>query len=141
MRANKKIDVIHRNTCQIFGVNYYATFFNTRKKEIVQARQTTMELSYKLLKLSLSDVGYYFNKDHATVLHAKKKINNIYDTEIEFRYKYNSLESKCRRMLSIKPKTTKIMSRDEVISELRKTVYMIKNPNLSVNVNALLSLL
>lgn len=48
-------------------------------RELVEARQFAMYLHYyyDMSCPSLSSIGRAFNKDHATVLHAFKKINNI----------------------------------------------------------------
>ena len=47
----------------------------SRKKEIVEARQTAMFLCRNILESSLSSVGMYFGgRDHTTVIHAIKTI-------------------------------------------------------------------
>jgi chromosomal replication initiator protein len=47
----------------------------SRKKEIVEARQTAMFLCRNILESSLSSVGMYFGgRDHTTVMHAIKMI-------------------------------------------------------------------
>ena len=47
----------------------------SRKKEFVEARQTAMFLCRNLLDASLSSVGMYFGgRDHTTVMHAIKTI-------------------------------------------------------------------
>ena len=49
----------------------------SRKKEIVEARQTAMFLCRNILDSSLSSVGMYFGgRDHTTVMHAIKTIEN-----------------------------------------------------------------
>ncbi len=49
----------------------------TRKREIVQCRQLAMYFSKQMTKNSLAMIGKHCgNKDHATVLHACKTVNN-----------------------------------------------------------------
>lgn len=51
----------------------------TRKREYVWARQVGMFLVSKHAKLSLSDIARIYKKDHATVIHANKVVNNLMD--------------------------------------------------------------
>ena len=52
----------------------------TRKREIVYARQIVMFLAVGMGLGSLAEVGAQVGgKDHATVLHARKTINNLLD--------------------------------------------------------------
>ena len=54
----------------------------TRKREIVTARQFAMTISSILTSASLAKVGAEVGgKDHATVLHARKTIFDLYDTD------------------------------------------------------------
>lgn len=67
----------------------------TRKREIVQARQIAMYLSKEKTKLSLSEIGRLIgNKDHATVLHAKRTVSNLCDTDKRFKADVNKIEKK-----------------------------------------------
>ena len=54
---------------------------DTRKEEIVFARQLIMFFAKKMKIGSLSYIGAKFGKDHATVLHSIKTINNYIDTD------------------------------------------------------------
>ncbi len=61
----------------------------TRKREIVECRQLCMFFSKKLTKQSLRTIGWYFGrKDHATVLHAVKTIDNLIETDRDFYNKF-----------------------------------------------------
>lgn len=54
----------------------------TRKREVVQARQIAMYFSKKYTKCSLATIGSYIGgKDHATVLHACKAVENLIETD------------------------------------------------------------
>ncbi len=52
-----------------------------RKRNIVEARQVIMWVLMEKLRFSSCEVGRLMDKNHATVLHAKKKVNNLIDVE------------------------------------------------------------
>jgi len=69
----------------------------TRKREIVQARQVAMYFSKNLTKSSLATIGAQIGgKDHATVLHACKTVNNLIDTDKRFRTQITEIEKKLK---------------------------------------------
>ena len=58
----------------------------TRKRHIVQARQLAMFFAKKYTKASLASIGSQIGKrDHATVLHACKTVDNLYVTDKQFK--------------------------------------------------------
>jgi chromosomal replication initiator protein len=66
----------------------------SRKREVVQARQVTMFLSKKYTGHSYSHIGKMVGKrDHATVLHAIKAIQNSLDTDKGFRLTMKDIEA------------------------------------------------
>tara|TARA_B110000495_G_scaffold30467_1_gene23290 strand:- start:1326 stop:2663 length:1338 start_codon:yes stop_codon:yes gene_type:complete len=66
---------IVRKVVEITGINEINIVGKSRKKEIVEARQTAMFLCRSLLDASLSSVGLFFGgRDHTTVMHAIKTI-------------------------------------------------------------------
>lgn len=71
--------------CKATGVDKDTLLYNTktRKRAVVQARQLFMAVDYILhhKSKSLAVVGSKFGKDHATVLHARKTIANLYSTK------------------------------------------------------------
>lgn len=60
----------------------------SRKREFVETRQLCMFFLKKRTTLSLAKIGGLINKDHATVLHAVKTINNLIDTNASFKGKF-----------------------------------------------------
>ena len=67
-------DVV-RKVVEVTGINEDNIVGKSRKKEFVEARQTAMFLCRNLLDASLSSVGMYFGgRDHTTVMHAIKTI-------------------------------------------------------------------
>jgi len=69
-------DVV-RKVSELFGISEEWLVGKSRKREIVEARQTAMFLCRNILDSSLSSVGMYFGgRDHTTVMHAIKTIEN-----------------------------------------------------------------
>ena len=80
------IDYIQKVVCDYFDLNIELLKSKTRKREVVQARQIAMFFSKKLTKSSLANIGAHCGgKDHATVLHACKTVNNLMETDKTFR--------------------------------------------------------
>ena len=65
----------------------------TRKRDIVESRQIAMFYARKLTKKSLQQIGKEFgNKDHATVLHACKVVENLCNVNKKFKIKFDKIE-------------------------------------------------
>jgi chromosomal replication initiator protein len=108
--ARQMIDKFVKNTSREISIDYIqkvvSDYFNipidlinskTRKREIVQARQIAMYFSKKYTKSSLATIGIHCgNKDHATVLHACRTVNNLIDTDKQFRGYVDDLEKKIK---------------------------------------------
>ena len=47
-----------------------------RGQEVVMARQIAMTLTHRICKKRLVDTAQYFGRDHATVIHARKQVEN-----------------------------------------------------------------
>lgn len=70
---------------------------NTRKREVVQARQLAMFFSKSYTKNSLASIGSKLgNKDHATVLHACKTVKNLCDTNRNYKKSFDELDNMIR---------------------------------------------
>ncbi len=89
------IDFIEKTVCDYFNMPINLINSKTRKREIVQARQIAMYFAKSLTKQSLATIGAKIGgKDHATVLHACKTVNNLIDTDKRFQVYINELEKK-----------------------------------------------
>jgi len=89
------IDYIQKVVCDYFELPIELLKSKTRKREVVQARQIAMFFSKKMTKASLASIGAQCGgKDHATVLHACKTVNNLLDTDKRFRGYIADLEKK-----------------------------------------------
>ncbi len=91
------IDYIQKVVCDYYSIPIDMIQSKTRKREIVQARQIAMYFSKSLTKSSLATIGAKIGgKDHATVLHACKTVNNLIDTDKRFRMQIGELEKKLK---------------------------------------------
>jgi len=57
---------------------------NTRKTEVVEARQVAMVIIKNNTRLSLSKIGSLFGRDHATVLHAAKVVPRYIEVDKQY---------------------------------------------------------
>ena len=89
VRLEKKqisVQMIQEIVCKYFNLEQSVIQTNSRKREIVQARQITMYLAKKYTDSSFSHIGKIVGKkDHATVLHACKTIKDQIETSKSFR--------------------------------------------------------
>ena len=91
------IDYIQKVVCNYYDIGIEMLQSKTRKREIVQARQVAMYFSKNLTKSSLATIGAQIGgKDHATVLHACKTVNNLMDTDKHFKSQIEDIEKKLR---------------------------------------------
>jgi len=89
------IDYIQKVVCDYFDLPIELLKSKTRKREVVQARQIAMFFAKKMTKSSLANIGMHCGgKDHATVLHACKTVNNLVDTDKRFKGYVDDLEKK-----------------------------------------------
>lgn len=89
------IDYIQKVVCDYFDLPMELLKSKTRKREVVQARQIAMYFSKKMTKSSLANIGAHCGgKDHATVLHACKTVNNLMDTDKRFKSYIDDLNKK-----------------------------------------------
>ncbi len=89
------IDYIQKVVCDYFNLSLELMKSKTRKREVVQARQIAMYFSKSLTKSSLATIGAHCGgKDHATVLHACRTVNNLIETDKRFRVYIGDIEKK-----------------------------------------------
>ena len=89
------IDHIQQIIADYFNLDIESLHSKTRKRNVVQARQLAMFFSKKYTKSSLSTIGSQIGqRDHATVLHACKTVENLMETDREFKKYVSDLETK-----------------------------------------------
>jgi len=89
------IDYIQKVVSEYFQMDVATLQSKTRKRHIVQARQLAMYFAKKFTKASLATIGTQIGKrDHATVLHACKTVDNLSFTDKQFRKYVEDLNQK-----------------------------------------------
>jgi chromosomal replication initiator protein len=86
--TNREISIEHiqKTVSKYFEIDLATLQSKTRKRHIVQARQLAMFFAKRMTKASLASIGAQIGKrDHATVLHACKTVNNLTETDKQFR--------------------------------------------------------
>jgi chromosomal replication initiator protein len=89
------IDYIQKVVSDYFQMDVETLQSKTRKRHIVQARQLAMFFAKKFTKASLASIGSQIGKrDHATVLHACKTVDNLATTDKQFKKFVEDLNKK-----------------------------------------------
>lgn len=96
VRLEKKqltIKKIQEIVCHYFNLDEALMLTQSRKREIVQARQITMFFAKKYTQASFAHIGKVIGgKDHATVLHACKTVKDQIEINKHFRSTIDAIE-------------------------------------------------
>lgn len=100
VNISKKVNTVEKirdAVCEYFSLSIDSISTKSRKREVVQARQIAMYLSKQLTKSSLASIGNTIGqRDHATVLHACKIVNDLMDCDKNFRSSVREIEEKLK---------------------------------------------
>ena len=89
------IEYIQKMVCNYFNISMEQMLSRSRKGDIVTARHISMYLSRKLTKSSLVAIGDKCGKkDHATVLHACKSVENSCEINKDYRNNVEMIEKR-----------------------------------------------
>ena len=89
------IDYIQKVVSDYFQMDVDTLRSKTRKRHIVQARQLAMFFAKRLTKTSIASIGNQIGqRDHATVLHACKTVDNLTETDKQFKKYVDDLTKK-----------------------------------------------
>jgi len=89
------IDQIQEVIAKYFDMDVDTLCSKSRKRNIVQARQLAMFFAKKYTKASLASIGSQIgDRDHATVLHACKTVDNLLETDKQFKAYFNDINTK-----------------------------------------------
>jgi len=81
----RKLDIIVAICADYFGLQKEALFQKNRNSEVNEPRQIAMYFCRKETPFSLKSIGLFFNRDHATVLHATNKIKTLMTIDKDLR--------------------------------------------------------
>ena len=89
------IDVITKSVASYFKLALGDIKGKSRKKEVALARHIAMFMGHKILKKTLEEIGEYFdNRDHSTVIHGIKKIQNRLKDDAKLSQQIYEIESR-----------------------------------------------
>ncbi|MBX2902597.1 MAG: chromosomal replication initiator protein DnaA [Chitinophagales bacterium] len=101
MSREVSIDYIQKTVCEYFNVPVETLKEKTRKRMVVQARQLSMFLAKNYTKNSLKVIGKHFGgRDHSTVIHSCQAVQNLIDTDQEFRESVSDIQKKIQMSIS-----------------------------------------
>ena len=91
------IDYIQKTISEYYRLPLQDLVARSRKKEIVIARQVAMYFAKEYTNHSLKSIGYHFGgRDHSTVIHAVQSVNDMIDTNTNFRNSIEDLRKKLK---------------------------------------------
>jgi len=89
LRSNERIvtiEDIQKKICSRYNIKFSDMLSSTRLRSIARPRQIAMYLAKNLTSKSLADIGSKFSKkDHTTVMHAIKTVENLMAEDPELR--------------------------------------------------------
>ncbi len=89
------IDYIQTTVCQYFKISKNEMLSSRRSRYLVRPRQTAIYLSKILTSKSLPEIGRAFsNRDHTTVIHSVKTIDNLKKEDNELNNNIDILKNK-----------------------------------------------
>lgn len=102
-KVNKEITVenIKKLVADYFNMEIDQLHAKSRKRPIVIARQLSMYLAKNYTEETLKDIGRNFgNRDHSTVIHSLKTIQDMIDTQPKFKDQVSDLKKKVEMSLT-----------------------------------------
>jgi predicted transcriptional regulator len=101
-RVNQeKARIIKETVARESGISIEKLESKKRYREIVEIRQMAMVLMQQHTSLSLKAIGDYFGKrDHSTVLHARRSVEALMETDKSFKKRFSYLTAEILRCLA-----------------------------------------
>ena len=99
VKVNKKqmsFELIAETVSRFYNLDIGLLYGKSRKREISDARQLVMYLAKKSTQMSSTNIGQKLSRDHATVLHACKQIEQRLSIEKKFRHEVEMIENELR---------------------------------------------
>ena len=98
--SNKKIgiDLIQQVVAEYYGIKVQDLSSRKRPENIANARQIAMHITRNLTDYSLVQIGQYFGgKDHTTVMHAIKKVDQLIKSDDKFKATLDELIARIKK--------------------------------------------
>ena len=92
MNYNAHVENISRLVFNYFNVPLEKIKVNNRKAQVIRAKQfTAYFLKREMYKITLEEIGKVFNRNHSTMTHSIRKINNLIEVDSEYRTYHEEL--------------------------------------------------
>lgn len=96
-RRQITFDLILDTVSSHYNIDPELLFGKSRKREISDARQVVMYMAKKLTQLSSTNIGLRLSRNHATVLHACKAIDDRLAIDKDLRVDIEAIESEFKK--------------------------------------------
>ena len=97
--VNLTIDVIQQVVCTSLSIDQKLILGKSKKRDIVQVRHLAMYFSKEFTQHALQTIGNHFGgRDHSTVIHALKSVNNEIDTNANYRAMVEDIRRKINQI-------------------------------------------
>lgn len=97
-RHQLTFEVIAETVASYYNLDTDAIFGKSRKREISDARQLVMYLAKNKTQLSSTNIGLRMARNHATVLHACKQVEQRLGIERKFRDEVDAIEKRLKTL-------------------------------------------
>ena len=101
VKLNKRqitFEMITETVASHYNLDSEILFGKSRKREIADARQLVMYLSKNKTQLSSTNIGVRFARNHATVLHACKQIEQRLSIDAKFKAEVAEIEEELKKI-------------------------------------------
>lgn len=78
-------------TSKVYGVSVHDVLSRVNKREVAEARQMAMYICLKQTSASLTKIGSAFDRSHASVIHAVRKIDDFLEFDRKTKDNYNQI--------------------------------------------------
>lgn len=99
LRPDQIFRKIEYAICNVWGIEPARLYKKTRERGIVEVRQLVYWHMIRHTNLSLVNIGLLYGQDHATVLHAKKVVNHLRETNKLYRARFEQAEAEIQSLV------------------------------------------
>jgi len=107
--------ILKKEVCDAFGISEEDIFKKTRERKICNARQVYVYIiktanipgedpKCKSRRTNLVRLGRHISRDHATIIHSVKVVQNYYDTEVFYKELIDRLQNEITQKRIVIPK-------------------------------------
>lgn len=111
-----KMDRLKTAVCTYYRIKETRLFNTSRYRDLVHARHQFHYLAHITLRIKSGVVGLYSGRDHATILHSKKKIEGYLDVE-------KSIQTEIKDIMELYTVPSKIKMIWLILKESYRDIY------------------